>query len=375
MRHEKAEVGATDVKPPMHPMLTRVNAALAAPVGEREHPAPLVPEPHPRRTALMWRLYPRLLDSRDWGRLRLLIDVIVLYLAATLALIGDAASRSTPSGRWLAAAFPVLVVVAIRARRAPDDRLNASTLDTIINVLGVVSLSVMLMISVNSVFGGAHLLGLATRLWLFAVVYLGIARASLVSARKHAIRSEAFAAPTLIVGAGVIGSHLAHRLFAEPSYGLRPVAFLDANPLSVAGGSDSPALPVLGGPEDLAAAVSTTGARHVILAFSGQPDRELVGTVRECERLGVGVSLVPRLYESINERTALDHVGGLPLLTLNSIDPRGWQFALKHLIDRTVAVLGLAVLSPILVIVGYSRAHHVSRAGIFPPAPRRARRP
>jgi exopolysaccharide biosynthesis polyprenyl glycosylphosphotransferase len=335
----------------MRPLLRSVSAPLVAPIGEPGHPTPLVPEPHPRRTALMWRLYPRLLNRRDWGRLRLLIDVLVLYMAATLALLGDTSSRSTPSSRWLAAAFPVLVAVAIRARRAPDDRLNASTLDTIMNVLGVVSLSVMLAISVNSVLGGAHALGLATRLWLFAVVYLGIARAMLVSARKHAIRSATFATPTLIVGAGVIGSHLAHRLFAEPSYGLRPVAFLDANPLPVATGSDGAALPVLGGPDDLAVAIATTRARHVILAFSGQPDRELVSTVRECERLGVGVSLIPRLYESINERTALDHVGGLPLLTLNSIDPRGWQFALKHLIDRTVALLGLVALSPILVVV------------------------
>ena len=59
--------------------------------------------------------------------------------------------------------------------------------------------------------------------------------------------------------------------------------------------------------------------------------------MRQCEQLGVGVSLIPRLYESINERATLDHVGGLPLLTLNSINPYGWQFAVKQLIDRGVA--------------------------------------
>ena len=51
-------------------------------------------------------------------------------------------------------------------------------------------------------------------------------------------------------------------------------------------------------------------------------------------RLGVEVSLVPRLYESINERATLDHVGGLPLLSLRPTDPRGWQFAVKHALDR-----------------------------------------
>ena len=99
-------------------------------------------------------------------------------------------------------------------------------------------------------------------------------------------------------------------------------------------------LPVLGGPDDLAAAVERTGARHVILAFSTEPDHVLVDRVRECERLGVEVSLVPRLYESINDRTTLDHVGGLPLLTLRPTDPRGWQFAVKHAFDRAFAVAG-----------------------------------
>ena len=89
----------------------------------------------------------------------------------------------------------------------------------------------------------------------------------------------------------------------------------------------------------------TTGARHVILAFSGEPDHVLSEKVRECERLGLEVSLVPRLYEQINERTTLDHVGGLPLLTLHTVDPRGWQFAIKHAIDFSVAVFALLLVA------------------------------
>ena len=122
----------------------------------------------------------------------------------------------------MAAVFPLIVVVTIRARRAPDDRLNASILDTITNVLGIVSLSVMLTLALDTVLGSTRPLGLTIRLWLFALFYLGLARAVLVSARRQAMRSEAFSVPTLIVGAGMIGTHLAMRLFAEPGYGLRP---------------------------------------------------------------------------------------------------------------------------------------------------------
>ena len=89
----------------------------------------------------------------------------------------------------------------------------------------------------------------------------------------------------------------------------------------------------------------------MILAFSGEPDHVLVAKVRQCQALGVEVSLVPRLYEAINERTTLDHVGGLPLLTLHSIDPRGWQFAIKHGFDRTLAAMALLVASPVMLAI------------------------
>jgi exopolysaccharide biosynthesis polyprenyl glycosylphosphotransferase len=144
--------------------------------------------------------------------------------------------------------------------------------------------------------------------------------------------------------------HLLRRLMTEKIYGFRPIGFLDANPLPMLE-SDKPTLPVLGGPDDLADVIERTGARHVILAFTSEPDHILVSKVRECAQLGVGVSLVPRLYEAINERTTLDHVGGLPLLTLNSIDPRGWQFAIKHAVDFGTALLVLTLLSPVMLVI------------------------
>jgi exopolysaccharide biosynthesis polyprenyl glycosylphosphotransferase len=328
----------------------RSEASAMTPVQTASHPATEGQRfvgRRPSRTAV--QIYARVLDAHQWTRILLATDYLVLYLGAALALLGDGSVRAVPTNRWLAAIFPVLVVTVMRARRSPDDRLKASLLNTFAYVLGVVSLSAMLMISIDSIFGGPDPLELATRLWLFGVVYLGVARTMLVSIRRRAIRTDGLATPTLIVGAGMIGVHLVSRLLSEPVYGLRPVGFLDADPLPTSDRATGLSLPVLGGLEDLAAAIASTGARHVILAFSGEKDHVLVAKARQCEALGVGVSLIPRLYEAINERTTLDHVGGLPLLTLHSIDPRGWQFAVKHTMDRTLALAGLIVASPVLL--------------------------
>jgi exopolysaccharide biosynthesis polyprenyl glycosylphosphotransferase len=165
------------------------------------------------------------------------------------------------------------------------------------------------------------------------------------------MRTPALATPTLIVGAGLVGEHLVKRLLTEPSYGLRPVGYVDADPLPRPDRASGERLPVLGGLDDLPAAVQHTGARRVIIAFSSAPDHILVDKVRECAALGAQVSLVPRLFESVNARAALDHVGGVPLLTLSPTNPRGWQFAVKHTLDRIVAFVALVALSPIMLAV------------------------
>jgi exopolysaccharide biosynthesis polyprenyl glycosylphosphotransferase len=165
------------------------------------------------------------------------------------------------------------------------------------------------------------------------------------------VSNRALAVPTLIVGAGVVGDQLASRLSGDSRYGLRPVGFLDADPLPRSGRSDAALLPVLGGPDNLADAVRLTGARHVILAFSAQPDHVLAQIVTGCQQLRVGVSLVPRMFESINDRTTLDHIGGLPVLSLHPTDPRSWQFAVKHAVDRAFSLAALVVLAPLMALI------------------------
>jgi exopolysaccharide biosynthesis polyprenyl glycosylphosphotransferase len=292
----------------------------------------------------------RVLDVRNWSRLRALVDVVVLYLAASAALLaapvpGDAVSR------WLAATFPLLALAIIHARRSPDERPQASKLDTAAHVVGGISLAAVLTIAADSTLGGAHGVGPALRLWLFASVYLGIARVVLLLVRRQAICNEALATPTLVIGAGLVGERLVERLVAEPKYGMRPVGFLDADPPARSDPSRAPLVPLLGAPNDLADAVARTGARHVILAFSSEPDQRLVERVEQCQRLGLEVSLIPRLYESINERATLDHVGGLPLVSLRPTDPRGWQFTVKHAFDRAFALVALLALAPVMIAI------------------------
>jgi exopolysaccharide biosynthesis polyprenyl glycosylphosphotransferase len=197
---------------------------------------------------------------------------------------------------------------------------------------------------------GARPAGLVARAWLFALVYVGAARVLLVTSQRRARAHGLLGKATLIVGAGRVGAHVARRLEDHPEYGLRPIGFLNADPPPSLEVVDRRA-PVLGAPADLEHVVSDRGVEHVILAFSRDRDQTLVPIVRRCDELGLQVSLVPRLYEGINERVALDHLGGLPLLALRAVDPKGWQFEVKHSFDRLASALVIVLLGPVLLAV------------------------
>ena len=38
-------------------------------------------------------------------------------------------------------------------------------------------------------------------------------------------------------------------------------------------------------------------------------------------------------------------------MTLRPTDPRGWQFAVKHLLDRAVALIAVTLLGPLLLLI------------------------
>jgi exopolysaccharide biosynthesis polyprenyl glycosylphosphotransferase len=292
-----------------------------------------------------------LLITRNWRQSRLAVDALVLYLASSAALVTAISPQGAKAREWLALTFPPVVLALLHARSHSEERLHPSAAIDIANVFVVVSLAALVLVAIDSTIGNTRSISFVVPLWLFSLAFLMMARLALLSVHREALQDPALATPTLVVGGGDIAARLVSRLVGDRSYGLRPVGVLDAEPMPSVERLTTNGVPVLGGLEELADAVTLTGARHVILAFSSHPDHVLAAKIRECEELGLEVSVVPRLYECINERATLAHVGALPVLTLRPTDPLGWQFAVKHALDRCTALVALVALAPLLTAI------------------------
>jgi exopolysaccharide biosynthesis polyprenyl glycosylphosphotransferase len=283
--------------------------------------------------------------------LRFGVDAVLLALGNVAALVGAPDRPGGLDGIVLLWLYPPLVLALLAFWGMYRDTIGLNLAGGLAQQIGATSLGAI------SLIAGAALLEpdsqpalLLARAWLFGTVYLIGGRALLgwlqLSARANGLVSRR----TLIVGAGQVGAHVERRLIAQPELGLLPVGYLDADPPPQDAVPERHA-PVLGSQEELGRIAQETRATHVVLSFSSAPDRQLIPLVQECEVLGLEISVVPRLFENINVHVGLEHLGGLPLYGLRSVDPRGWQFAVKHVFDRVGAVAFSILLSPLLLVL------------------------
>jgi exopolysaccharide biosynthesis polyprenyl glycosylphosphotransferase len=286
----------------------------------------------------------------QWRFLRPLLDATGLVGSLVLALRWPHEPVSLSEG-WPLLLFPPLVMLLLLLRGMYERRLRPTILDGVVPIAGSVSITAMFVVVLQVYAGGTGTVSsIAAHLWAAAMLSVGGARVALLGVQRIARSRGLDGAPTLIVGAGNVGMRLARRLEENREYGLTPVGFLDANPLQI-GTQQSPGVPVLGSPDELDWVAQLTGAEHVVIAFSSEPDERLVDLVRRCEALGLEVSLVPRLFESLNHRATYEPLGGTPLMGLRSVHPKGWQFAVKHAFDRIGAALLIIAFSPLMATI------------------------
>jgi exopolysaccharide biosynthesis polyprenyl glycosylphosphotransferase len=296
-------------------------------------------------TAVEERQSLRLSSAVSWALACLGVDAAMLALAVAATVAGAGAAGVEPSPGWLLA-FAVLTVGLFSVRGLYGFRIGLHALDDIARIAAFTTLAAMALVTVRVLLGEEQIAAEAARPWAFAVVYLAAGRAALYWSQARARAHGEGARPTLIVGAGRIGSLAARRLVEHPEIGLRPVAFLDKEPL--ADPSQSLGIPVAGASWDLDAVVAEYGVEHVVVTFSTAPDEVLLRMVRRCEELGLGVSMVPRLFEKVPERLTVDHLGGLPLITVHPADPKSWHFTAKYALDRAAAALLVLLSLPVL---------------------------
>ncbi|HEX3256465.1 MAG TPA: exopolysaccharide biosynthesis polyprenyl glycosylphosphotransferase, partial [Gaiellaceae bacterium] len=202
------------------------------------------------------------------------------------------------------------------------------------------------------------------RLVVVAALFVGAGRAALTLRERRARRLGVSGSRTLIVGAGQVGRRLAKRLADTPEFGLRPIGFLDKEPLEA--NENDADISVLGASWDFERVVQEQGVEDVVFAFSTAPADVYLGLVKRSQALGLRTSVVPRLFEKTTETASLACLGGLPLATGHARNPKGWEFATKYALDRAAAVALLVLLAPFFGLLALAVRISLGRPIFYP---------
>jgi exopolysaccharide biosynthesis polyprenyl glycosylphosphotransferase len=308
------------------------------------------------------RIRPRVLRN-PWPIAKPTVDACMVALAAFgMYLGGEATVVASPHLAWTTG-FAALVLVLLGLRGSYRLRLGLDLLEDLKVVVVATSLAGMSVLAAGEIATeSAGLSSETIRVWALATTYLIAGRIALHWSQRQARCQGDTLRRTLVVGAGRVGRQAASRLLAHPELGLRPVGFLDKNPLEADG---HVTLPVLGASWDLEQVVDAHRIEHVVIAFSTAPAKVLLRVVQRCSELGVTVSFVPRLFEKMTGRLTVEHIGGLPLLTADAPNPQGWQFGGKYALDRVFAALLLLALLPVFAAIAVAVLVSLGRPILF----------
>ena len=295
----------------------------------------------------------------EGGYVALTVGLDVLAAFAAVALVHMWLDHKDPLGvlpwTWL---FIPSVALLMPSRKLYKRKLGASFLDefepieTSVAVGALLTLAVI-MYTVPPFAPGTRVPAeyirpsdAMVRIWLAAAVFVPAVRLLRSLAQRYLRRKFRFGKCAIIVGTGPIAHQIITRMTQVPDYGLRPVGIIDdTRPANI----EAEGIPYLGTTDNLERAVVQTKAEKLIIAHSTVADEKLATLAQRAHHLGMTVRVVPRMMDVVGVGATIEHMGGIPLMTLSHADPTGFQFALKHTIDRSCAAIGLVLISPLFL--------------------------
>lgn len=271
--------------------------------------------------------------------------IAAVALDAIAAVIGVAEGLHLRPGSaaalgWHPWLFVPTLLVLLASRKLYRRGLRRNFIDEIGSVQSAVAFATLTTLALMLATEPSYAPGpVMIRVWLCAAGALAIACLARARIERWFRKRHHSSAPTLIVGSGPVSEQLAHRMKQFSEYGMNPIGTVDST-LDV-----NPAVPQelsnLGTLSDLARIVRVHRVEEVVVAFASAPHEEVVAAIRAAQNAGTRVWLVPRMFDTVGVHAHIEHLGGLPLMVLHHVDPRGWQFVLKGVLDRLGAGMGL----------------------------------
>lgn len=150
----------------------------------------------------------------------------------------------------------------------------------------------------------------------------------------------------VIVGSGRVVERLEELCRRHPERGFRVVGFVDEDPFEM----ETCEAECLGAIGELPAILEEHGVDRLIVGWSAAGDEQIMDIIRACDRHGVHVDTVPRMFDIIGTEPQVTSLGGVPLVGVRSARTSLAQRFAKRALDIAGSAALLILFAPVMLV-------------------------
>ncbi len=248
--------------------------------------------------------------------------------------------------------MPVLLFF-LKACGMYETRVRMRTLDKLPKIIAAANgFIITLLVAMFLMNASSSFRGYIIFFWFSCILFLFFGRTLLQVGYSVMGTTDVVERNTLLVGAGQVGKALALKLAQHPEFGLKPIGFIDNNPLIERFSEpEIMDLRVLGGLEDVGRIMTENNVEKVIVGFSKDSHESMLELITICNNAGVECSVLPRLFEVITDEVPVREIGGISMVPVSKKQIAGVNRLVKVTEDYALAILGMILFWPVLLAI------------------------
>ncbi|MDZ7626196.1 MAG: sugar transferase [Ignavibacteriaceae bacterium] len=185
--------------------------------------------------------------------------------------------------------------------------------------------------------------------WIFLFVFVSIGRLFIRSFQRGLLIKGIGRRNALIVGFNSKAHEVHDQILEHPALGLDVEAYVAVNPENV--GKTYKNIRVRGSLDELLDIVYKTQASEVIIALEKEDHDLLVDIISKLESKGIGLKIVPDLYEILSGQARTSQLYGIPLIDIMPELMPEWEKKLKRISDVVISLIILVLTLPLNIFV------------------------
>ena len=153
----------------------------------------------------------------------------------------------------------------------------------------------------------------------------------------------------LIAGTGELGRHVADRFLRHSEFGYKIIGFIDETNTDSQFGYRG--LPLLGSLLDAERLIKDERIDQLYVALPLDQHVNMLKLIEISNRECVDIKVIPDFLQFVTLRARLEELDGIPLINVNDVPLRGFNSAIKRVIDIGCSSAALAILSGPMTII------------------------